>query len=347
MKNKNNTKLLLITNMYPLRNNPYKGVFVKNQFIYLKNNYNIKTSILYPNIDTSNLIGSLSAYIYLFLKSIKYFFKKFNVIHVHFFYYHFLIAYLYKLFWPNTKLIVTFHGTDYNFLIKNNFISNLYLKMAKKIDHIIAVGNEQLENINKIIGTNIKSTSLSAGIDSNRFFKINKEKKYDFIFIGNLDKIKGIDILIEAIINYNLNYNFCIVGKGILYPNIKRIADINNNIDLINGVDQKEIPTLLNKSRFFVLPSRRDAFGLVVTEAMYCGLPVIVSNASGLKQQVINSYNGYVIEEISSMRLANVLKKCMNMNTEDYKNMVNNALQSNRKHDLKNVCSTLYKIYKD
>ena len=57
-----------------------------------------------------------------------------------------------------------------------------------------------------------------------------------------------------------------------------------------------------------VLPSLSDGFGKVVSEAMACKLPVIVSQNTGAKDLVIDNYNGYVIPVRDEISLSSKLE---------------------------------------
>jgi glycosyltransferase involved in cell wall biosynthesis len=60
-------------------------------------------------------------------------------------------------------------------------------------------------------------------------------------------------------------------------------------------VPQKQLAALFSQGSVFVLPSLADGFGLVVTQAMACGLPVIVSDMTGAADLVREGENGFVI----------------------------------------------------
>jgi glycosyltransferase involved in cell wall biosynthesis len=64
----------------------------------------------------------------------------------------------------------------------------------------------------------------------------------------------------------------------------------------------------MRSSDVFVLPSRREPWGLVVNEAMVCGLPVIVSDACGcVDDLVVPEQNGYVVPVDDVEGLAQVM----------------------------------------
>ncbi|MFW6243379.1 MAG: glycosyltransferase family 4 protein, partial [bacterium] len=173
----------------------------------------------------------------------------------------------------------------------------------------------------------------------------NISKVYDFIFVGSFYKVKGIDLLIEAIKKIEYNLKICFIGSGPYMNDIKKLQrNSTSHIDIFYDLTQKEIMKFYNKSKFLVLPSRNDSFGLVVTEALYCGTPVIVSNMSGTKEQVADNYNGFLIRNnITELRdtMCNVLK----LSPEEYNRLSANASKSNQQYSLENVTKELLKIY--
>jgi len=149
-------------------------------------------------------------------------------------------------------------------------------------------------------------TIISDGIDVDSFSnsnKINKKdllKKYtnkdfnkvsDIIFsMGRLHQIKRFDILIEAFklyLNQNENAKLLIAGAddGVKKNLKNQIKELNLEdkvflIGLINFHQKKEI---FNNCSFFSLASEFESFGIVVAEALSCGVPVVVSDKTSWK----------------------------------------------------------------
>lgn len=119
------------------------------------------------------------------------------------------------------------------------------------------------------------------------------------IYSGRLVRNKGVQDLIEVVRNLkNQGYNIksLIVGDGNYMQNLKRLSqDIQSDIIFTGYINPEELYNYYYASDLFVLPTHNDAWGLVVNEAMACGLPVIVTDAAGCSIDLIKN-NGFVIE---------------------------------------------------
>lgn len=151
-----------------------------------------------------------------------------------------------------------------------------------------------------------------------------------FIFAGVLSKRKSIDIIFEAFSRLSaLDYSYEIkfVG-GVSTEDSESWIDIVNKIPNSSyspSVSQKELYEMFLKADCLLLPSRYDAFGMVVAEAMACGIPAIVSNMTG-SAEIIKRFplSGWIIEP-STDSLINILIKIMS-NPEIISNAKSNAL---------------------
>lgn len=334
--------ILVISNMYPSIQKPYSGIFVKNQYEYLRTELKQNVSVYAMERTFSSVIGSLLKYIKFFVGFTGLLFKQFDVIHVHFFSYHFFLALLYKSLRSKTKIIVTVHGSD-----TKNVTKRIYRPFLKYISKIIAVGKEQAEVIRQVVGSD-KVVALSAGIDERVFYHLpGTAKEYDFIFVGSFYDVKGVDVFIRAIeLNGPMGKKYCFVGSGKYLSEIEELSK-EYNITIKMNQTHDEIRDLLNKSRWLVLPSRGDSFGLVVSEAIYCGTPVIVSNIGGMREQVDNGVNGFVLEENTPEVLATKMAELQNISEHEYATMVKNCLASNKQFSLRNVSTELVRIYNE
>lgn len=139
-----------------------------------------------------------------------------------------------------------------------------------------------------------------------------------YIYVGRLIELKNISLLIET---FNKNGKpLTIVGKGELEQELKSKA--KSNISFIGFVDNEKLGEIYQSHDVFILPSTYEAWGLVVEEALYWGLPVIVSNKIGCSIDMVKRYNSGEIFQLSeSNGLENAISK-IESNYNEYKNQV-------------------------
>jgi glycosyltransferase involved in cell wall biosynthesis len=179
-------KILIVTSMYPSPEKKYSGIFVKNQYEQLQQilKQGEEIELFYMKRTFTSLFGSIKKYILAFFRFIPHYFKKYDVIHLHSFYPLIFVTWLYKLFYPKTKLVVTFHGTDVNQQV-NKRNEKLMQFLSKKINFTIPVGKEVAKNVSEKLNLPIGKI-LPVGVNSNVFYpEKNIKKEYDFLFVGS------------------------------------------------------------------------------------------------------------------------------------------------------------------
>jgi len=145
----------------------------------------------------------------------------------------------------------------------------------------------------------------------------NSEPKY--IYVGRLIAIKNLKFLIDVF--NKINKPLTIVGSGILEADLKKQA--NSNIRFTGFVNNNEVNKLYESNDVFILPSISEPWGLVVEEAIYYGLPVLVSDAVGCQEEmVLKAKTGIVFSPINKDSLIDATGKIEN-NIHFYKNNCN------------------------
>lgn len=119
-------------------------------------------------------------------------------------------------------------------------------------------------------------------------------------FLGNLNTpTKGLDILFNALSGIRNEFKLHIGGSGNLLEEYKRLAGqlkMEDKCIFYGFITHVEVPAFMKHLHFFVSASRFESFGMVMVEAMACGLPV-VATASGGPADFINSSNGILVEK--------------------------------------------------
>jgi glycosyltransferase involved in cell wall biosynthesis len=135
------------------------------------------------------------------------------------------------------------------------------------------------------------------GIDQKKFYPTKSEKQQDFklLYVGNLEKRKGIYYLIEAmrlVVKRHKNIKLFLVGKGPQKEELElHISNLqlDKYIKLCGFLDDDNLLKCYQSSDLFVFPSLMEGFGFVLLEAMACGTPVISTNVSAIPEVVGDS----------------------------------------------------------
>lgn len=145
---------------------------------------------------------------------------------------------------------------------------------------------------------------LPYGSDTKTFFPLTAEeryqvrdKKFRVICVAQITPRKGIHYLLEAWKRLGLpkaEGELLLIGQtaASMRPVLARYEGIYTHLP---SVPHEQLRLHYGRSSVFVLPSVEDGFGYVTTEAMGCGLPVIVSDAAGSADVVENGVTGFVV----------------------------------------------------
>jgi glycosyltransferase involved in cell wall biosynthesis len=136
----------------------------------------------------------------------------------------------------------------------------------------------------------------------------------EILFAGFPFHIKGVDILIEAfkkVAGQHTDWKLKILGH---YPDM---AELNKHMDnhpqIFHHlpVDISMMPNHIGHCGIFVLPSRTEAMGRVLVEAMAAGKPRIGSNVGGIPTVIQNNVDGLLFESGDSNELAQQMSRLM------------------------------------
>jgi glycosyltransferase involved in cell wall biosynthesis len=128
--------------------------------------------------------------------------------------------------------------------------------------------------------------------------------KLRFIFVGRLTKEKGVDRILTFFSQRN-DVLLTIVGDGDMRSLVQQYEKLNANIEYRGYIsDQQELARIYREHHFLLLPSIKrptfvELFGMVVIEAMACGLVPICTKHPGPLEVIINNVDGYLMDEIN------------------------------------------------
>jgi glycosyltransferase involved in cell wall biosynthesis len=127
------------------------------------------------------------------------------------------------------------------------------------------------------------------------------------LYVGQISHRKGIRFLIQAARQLpSRNIQFLLVGP-VESPELLR--DLPQNVRWLPTLVHAEVPSQMQRSDMFVLPSIEDAFPLVTLEAMASGLPIIVSDHAGTAELIQNDQNGLVVPAADPLALKRAIER--------------------------------------
>ena len=122
----------------------------------------------------------------------------------------------------------------------------------------------------------------------------------------------GTDIAIKAYSNLR-ETNLTILGTGPLETYLRNLSKkCRSNVSFLNThIEHNKMPELYAKYGYFVAPSRTEAQGVAMCEAMACGLPVIAINVGGIPEFVKNGINGMLVLPENPKALRKAVKQLL------------------------------------
>jgi len=138
------------------------------------------------------------------------------------------------------------------------------------------------------------------------------------LFVGRFDSMKGLDRLLEAMryLRHRRHLRLIIVGgDGIHTPEgqkllgLARTFGVEDSIEFIGRIEQKDLPLYYNAADVLVMPSYYESFGLVSLEALACGIPVVATPVGVMDTIVQEGQNGQLVGNGDAKLLAKAIDK--------------------------------------
>jgi len=119
--------------------------------------------------------------------------------------------------------------------------------------------------------------------------------------VGRVERMKGFDLLLDAFAEADVpdTCKLVIAGDGSMRPALRAQAEklgIAHRVGLPGMLDRSDVASLLASAAAVVVPSRKEAFGMVVLEAWRAGAPLVVTSRGGPAQLVTDGVSGLVAD---------------------------------------------------
>lgn len=263
-------------------------------------------------------------------------------------------------------LVYTYHTPYFKYFEKKDLKITNFVK-----DFFINIVNEYGKNCKAIIlptekmkeylirELHYKCFSLPSPVDINEFSNFKKnylKKKYNLpknskilLTVSRLSYERNISFLIDSfslIFRKQKNIYFLIVGGGyykkILEYKVK-IKGIEKFIIFCGNVPYKELKNYYYNSDIFLYAPLFDSQGLVITEALICGLPILIFDKFGSAKFIIkNNKTGFITN--TEKEFIKILKNLIS--SEDLRNKISkNQIKIRKNFSIENISKKIINIY--
>jgi N-acetyl sugar amidotransferase len=323
-------KILIFVSDFTLNTADHSSVFFKTRVIeYIKSGHQVEVITLHYEPKNEYEIKDLTLTVIKKKEVYEYLRGKINNIDI--FFIHFINFRIIKfLLNYNVNATIFFHGVEaisitryiFDWYLRpifyvKKFIYNIIqfyllkkLINTKKNIRFIFVSSWMKQAVEKDLNVNFlksQSTIIHNSV-SEYFFKKDFELSYNtqkinLIVVKNFNSYKYAgDLTAEYILKYSKNkffdnFNFTIVGEGIILEKYKKKLLIHKNITIINKfVENEKLVDLYKKNHIFLYLTRLDSQSVTISEALSLGMIVVSSKIAAIPEFIKDGYNGYLID---------------------------------------------------
>jgi len=274
---------------------------------------------------------------------------KYDIIHSHYWMSGIAAASLSDL-WAGTPIIHMFHtlGEMKNRVARSEeekegpYRINGEKQVLRRANRIVVATLAELTQLRFLYKAETsKMVVIPPGVDLCHFYPIPADEARTYIgvypgnrmilFVGRIERLKGVDTLIQAMACLNLKneqkpVHLAIIGgdpsasREAMTVEMVRLQKLCTDLGLDQSVvflgkrDQNKLPYYYSAADVLVMPSHYESFGMVALEAMACGTPVIASEVGGLAYLVRDGETGFTIPSEEPDKLCEKLSWLLNDN---------------------------------
>lgn len=221
-----------------------------------------------------------------------------------------------------TKIISVVTGLGQTFLkntLKSRLARQLFFKGLERAHAIVVQNQDDLQLITNTLSDQSKVSLIpGSGVDVDHFTSIQKDKEYDFVYLGRCIYEKGLNDLrlaCQQLDVENIPFKLAIAGKW--EPSNPRYLSERDwdSFTSLKGVDYlgelEDVHPVLANAQSMILPSYREGLSRALLEAMSMELPILVSRVPGCKTLVDENKNGWTFEAGNVNQMVECMKQLL------------------------------------
>ena len=269
----------------------------------------------------------------------------------------------YYFFRKKTPKIVFFRGwnKDFERKIENSFLIRIWFKRTfLKSNHIIVL-SETFKYKLKEWGYNGNISVETTVVDKRLLENVNiedvllhrlKKQIVNILFLGRIEKTKGVFLLINAFQKLNEHYKnrvtFTIAGWGRDQTELqKKIQSLGFSVNFPGYIRDEKKKEVLCNADIYILPSYGEGMPNSILEAMAFGLPIITTPVGGIPDVFVNKETGFYIDTFESQEIVEKLKLLIDKPELRYKMGRSNYQRAQKDFMSDMVAKRLEQIYEE
>jgi len=218
-------------------------------------------------------------------------------------------------------------------------------KVMKATSLFVARSKRAKKALLKLGADEKKITTIYYGVNLERFYprKTEREdKELRVLFVGRLDKVKGVDMLLEIwseVMKKEPRAKLWVVGQGGFLERVKK----TKGVKAFGQVEHLRLPEIYRQVDVFVSPTRdiylgpfkwaEEYFSHTLMEAQACGLPIVATRCGGIPEEVGN--NNWLVEQEDRKELVKAMVDCLEDEKQRRKVGKENRDRAEKQYDLK------------
>lgn len=217
-------------------------------------------------------------------------------------------------------LILSYHGTDLNSLTSvPASLHAQWRRLFQSVEGIVVCSNDLGRKFVELFGDEVSPTVIHNGLDAVKFgvmrgAAVPSEQRY-ILNVAKFEEQKGQDVLIEAFSSIANDYPgidlYLIGATDKKLPELKALCvnkGIEQRVKFFPDTPHQQVADFFRRSTIFALPSRQEAFGIVLLEAGAFSLPVVASRVGGIPEILTDGVTGRLVTPDNPAELAHCLR---------------------------------------
>ncbi|MYL71181.1 N-acetyl-alpha-D-glucosaminyl L-malate synthase BshA [Halobacillus litoralis] len=236
--------------------------------------------------------------------------EELDILHVHYAMPHAICAILAKQMCErDVKIITTLHGTDITVLGIDSSLKQMIRFGIEQSDRVTAVSQSLVDQTKEMLHTDRNIDVIYNFVDEREYYRRDDQRLKEhygideedavLIHISNFRRVKRVTDVIKtfATVAEQMPAKLLLVGDGPEYSECHQLVQqLGLEEDVLFLGKQENVSELLSISDLKLLLSEKESFGLVLLEAMACGVPCIGTNIGGIPEVIDHGETGFIAE---------------------------------------------------